>query len=106
MSLSQNEKEKKGVQQELCLNSQKKPHPWEYLPTNSEAPKTSNPAMAQLGPWSSRKSVPGIRNGSSAEEILDNTQGLDGAQGWNEDKIHLGAQAEDTQCVHSAQGKG
>lgn len=66
--------------------------------------------MAQLGLWSSRKSVPGIRNGSSAEEILDNTQGLDEAQGctqgWNEDKIHLGAQAEDTQCVHSAQGKG
>lgn len=68
------------------------------------------------GPWQcpAGKSVTGTRNGSSAE-ILDNIQGLDEVQGWtwgyDEDKIHLGAQAQDAQCVHSAEqspspGKG
>lgn len=87
----------------------------EHLPPSLEAQQDQiQQCMAQLGlrtmTVSSRKSVPGMRNGSSAEEILDNIQGLDEVQGWtqgyNGDKTQLGAQAEDTQCVHSAQGRG
>lgn len=64
--------------------------------------------MAQMDLWdmavsSMEKGVTWIRDGSSAEEILDNVQGLDQVQDWtqgcNKDKIYLGVKAQNIQYL-------